>query len=185
MSWRPGTSRSPRVTWRGAHVTTGAVTGVPNRLERGGFVTRQPDPTDGRRVRVVAVPAAAERVREIYGPFYERLAALFDRYPSEEIALLADWFTRAGEEALAYLERSRRGAGGGMPRRRAGAGPRSPWPSQRRTRSIRYVRFWEPSSLVTVTTADVRPVLSTTTAAYGSRVVAVTAARFGLAVATR
>ncbi|TQE36516.1 MarR family winged helix-turn-helix transcriptional regulator [Streptomyces ipomoeae] len=89
-----------------AHVTTGAVTGVLNRLERGGFVTRQPDPADGRRVRVVAVPAAAERVGEIYGPFYERLAELFGRYTPDEIALLTDWFTRAGEVARTYLEES-------------------------------------------------------------------------------
>src|SRR5690349_7563564 len=37
------------------HVTTGAMTGILNRLERAGFVTRRPDPGDRRRVRVAAV----------------------------------------------------------------------------------------------------------------------------------
>ncbi|MGW0710642.1 MarR family winged helix-turn-helix transcriptional regulator [Streptomyces sp. NPDC002643] len=90
-----------------AHVTTGAITGVLNRLERGGYVTRRPDPADGRRVRVVAVPAAAERVRAIYEPFYERLVELFAQYRPDEIALLTDWFTRAGEVARVHLEESR------------------------------------------------------------------------------
>ncbi|MBE4739148.1 MULTISPECIES: MarR family winged helix-turn-helix transcriptional regulator [Streptomyces] len=90
-----------------AHVTTGAVTGVLNRLERGGFVTRQPDPADRRRVRVVAVPDAAERVVAVYGPFYARLAELFARYSPDELGLLVDWFTRAGELARGYLDESR------------------------------------------------------------------------------
>ncbi|MBA4862231.1 MarR family transcriptional regulator [Streptomyces sp. PSKA54] len=89
-----------------AHVTTGAVTGILNRLERGGFVTREPDPADRRRVRVAAVPAAAERVRTVYEPYYARLAELFADYTPDEIAVLADWFTRAGALARAYLDES-------------------------------------------------------------------------------
>jgi DNA-binding MarR family transcriptional regulator len=89
-----------------AHVTTGAVTGILNRLERGGFVARQPDPADRRRVRVVAVPAAAERVQTVYGPYYSRLAKLLAEYTPDEIAVLADWFTRAGTLARAYLDDS-------------------------------------------------------------------------------
>ncbi|MEV7992998.1 helix-turn-helix domain-containing protein [Streptomyces sp. NPDC086077] len=92
-----------------AHVTTGAVTGILNRLERGGFVTRQPDPADRRRVRVAAVPAAAERVRAIYEPYYVLLADLFTRYTPDETAVIADWFTRAGTLARTYLEESREG----------------------------------------------------------------------------
>ncbi|MFF4327835.1 MarR family winged helix-turn-helix transcriptional regulator [Streptomyces sp. NPDC001591] len=89
-----------------AHVTTGAVTGIVNRLERGGYVTRQPDPADGRRVRVVAVPEAAQRVRAVYEPYYALLAQLFATYSPEEVAVLNDWFTRAGALAATYLEES-------------------------------------------------------------------------------
>ncbi|MCF3178491.1 MarR family transcriptional regulator [Streptomyces polychromogenes] len=86
-----------------AHVTTGAATGIINRLERGGYVTRQPDPADGRRVRVVAVPEAAQRVRAVYEPYYALLAQLFATYSPDEVAVLNDWFTRAGALAAAYL----------------------------------------------------------------------------------
>ncbi|WP_149824072.1 MarR family winged helix-turn-helix transcriptional regulator [Streptomyces tailanensis] len=90
-----------------AHVTTGAVTGVLNRLERGGFVTRRPDPADRRRIRVIAVPDAAEKVRAVYEPYYARLAELFAQYTPDQLALLTDWFTSAGQLARAYLEESR------------------------------------------------------------------------------
>lgn len=91
---------------RRAHVTTGAVTGILNRLERGGFVSRGPDPADRRRVRITPVPAAAERVQDVYGPYYALLTDLFADYTPDEIAVLADWFTRAGALTRAYLDES-------------------------------------------------------------------------------
>ncbi|GAB2874454.1 MarR family transcriptional regulator [Streptomyces deserti] len=87
-----------------AHVTTGAVTGILNRLERAGYIARRPDPTDRRRVRVAAEPAAVARIREVYEPYYARLTALFADYSPEEIAVLHDWFARASTLAAAYLE---------------------------------------------------------------------------------
>ncbi|WP_030938644.1 MarR family winged helix-turn-helix transcriptional regulator [Streptomyces sp. NRRL S-646] len=87
-----------------AHVTTGAVTGILNRLERAGYVTRRPDPTDRRRVRVAALPDAEARVREVYEPYYARLNQLFADYSPDEIAVLTDWFTRASALAAGYLE---------------------------------------------------------------------------------
>jgi DNA-binding MarR family transcriptional regulator len=78
-----------------ARLTTGAVTGVLNRLERAGYIRRTADPDDRRRVYVVMEETAQERILEVYGPFYQRLAALFGDYDADEIAVLADWFTRA------------------------------------------------------------------------------------------
>ncbi|MFI8349288.1 MarR family transcriptional regulator [Streptomyces sp. NPDC085596] len=85
-------------------VTTGAVTGILNRLERAGYVTRRPDPTDRRRVRVAAVPAAVSRVEAAYGAHYERLMTLFADYTPAELATITDWFTRA--TALAHESRA-------------------------------------------------------------------------------
>jgi DNA-binding MarR family transcriptional regulator len=86
------------------HVTTGAVTGILNRLERAGYITRRPDPTDRRRIRVAAQPDAVARVREVYEPYYARLGQLFADYSPDEIAVLNDWFTRASALAADYLE---------------------------------------------------------------------------------
>ncbi|MDX3308962.1 MarR family transcriptional regulator [Streptomyces sp. ME08-AFT2] len=88
-------------------VTTGAVTGILNRLERAGYVTRRADPKDRRRVRVAAVPSAVARAYALYEPHYVRLNALFADYSPEEIAVLTDWFTRATALANAYREELR------------------------------------------------------------------------------
>ncbi|MBX9423909.1 MULTISPECIES: MarR family transcriptional regulator [Streptomyces] len=87
-----------------ANLTTGAVTGVLNRLEKAGYAHRVPDPADRRRVRVVADPAAAARVIALYQPFYARLEEVFARYTPEETAVIADWFTHAAEAARAHLD---------------------------------------------------------------------------------
>ncbi|MER7931706.1 MULTISPECIES: helix-turn-helix domain-containing protein [unclassified Streptomyces] len=87
-----------------AHVTTGAVTGILNRLERAGYVTRRPDPDDRRRVRVAAVPDAVGRVGAVYAGHYRGLADLFADYTADELAVLTDWFTRATRLAHESLE---------------------------------------------------------------------------------
>ncbi|WP_329292310.1 MarR family winged helix-turn-helix transcriptional regulator [Streptomyces pseudovenezuelae] len=90
-----------------AHVTTGAVTGILNRLERGGYVTRVPDPNDRRRVRVAALPDAVTKVVALYQPYYDRLDTVFAGYSADEIAVLHDWFSRSTNLALAYIEELR------------------------------------------------------------------------------
>lgn len=105
-------------------LTTGAVTGVLNRLERAGYARRVPDPADRRRVRVVADPAAAARVIAVYQPMYDRLATVFADYTPDEIAVIADWFGRAAVEIRAHCAQVRSGelTAGGL---RPGLRPRS------------------------------------------------------------
>ncbi|MEU6282073.1 MarR family transcriptional regulator [Streptomyces sp. NPDC047028] len=91
-----------------AHVTTGAVTGILNRLERAGYITRHPDPSDRRRVRVAAVPAAITRIEAMYAGHYKRLTALFADYSAEELSVITSWFTRATDLAHEYLEKLNR-----------------------------------------------------------------------------
>lgn len=47
-------------------LTPGAATRIVDRLTREGYVRREPDPEDGRRVRVVAVPERAAEVAALY-----------------------------------------------------------------------------------------------------------------------
>ncbi|MDG9702709.1 MarR family transcriptional regulator [Streptomyces sp. DH37] len=92
-----------------ANLTSGAVTGVLDRLERAGYARREPDPADRRRVRIVPDDSAAERVTAVYEPFYQGLSELFADYGTDEIAVLNDWFTRAAELMGERLEEIRRG----------------------------------------------------------------------------
>jgi DNA-binding MarR family transcriptional regulator len=72
-------------------LSTGAVTGVIDRLERAGYVKRTRDPDDRRRVIVELVPENVARFGEYFEPiarvFRERLAS----YSDEQIAVLLDW----------------------------------------------------------------------------------------------
>ncbi|MEU5654619.1 MarR family transcriptional regulator [Streptomyces sp. NPDC047737] len=96
-----------------ARLTTGAVTGVLNRLEKAGYARRRPVEGDRRRVHVVMEESAQARVLAVYGPFYDRLGTLFADYGPEEIAVLTDWFTRARAAMQESLEEIRGGTEGG------------------------------------------------------------------------
>ncbi|WP_436758411.1 MarR family winged helix-turn-helix transcriptional regulator [Streptosporangium sp. V21-05] len=80
-----------------AGLTTGAVTGVVNRLESAGYARRVPDPDDRRRVRIVPEKDSAARIAVAYEPTYRRLTELFESYGPEELAAISDWFTRAAD----------------------------------------------------------------------------------------
>src|SRR5882757_9685446 len=49
-------------------VTTGAVTGAVDRLERAGFARRVADPADRRRVKIEVTPEFYARAAAIWGP---------------------------------------------------------------------------------------------------------------------
>ncbi|MGC5223034.1 MarR family winged helix-turn-helix transcriptional regulator [Micromonospora sp. DT81.3] len=76
----------------------GAITAVIDRLERAGYVTRQRDGADRRRVIVTAVP---ETVLAKVGPIYGRIAARWADYletlSDEQLQFAEELFTRATE----------------------------------------------------------------------------------------
>jgi DNA-binding MarR family transcriptional regulator len=95
-------------------MSTGAVTAMLDRLERSGYVRRLRDPDDRRRVLVEPAELAAERGREIYGPFAEQTGPMFSRFTDAELTLIRD-FLRLGssfyEVQIDRIERlARRGS---------------------------------------------------------------------------
>ena len=89
-------------------LTTGAITGVIDRLEKSGCARRDRDPNDRRRV--IVQPAQGETEREI-GPYFSSMARamaeLYARYTDEELALILDFVTRAGAVGQAETARLR------------------------------------------------------------------------------
>ncbi|MFE3189330.1 MarR family winged helix-turn-helix transcriptional regulator [Nocardia sp. NPDC059240] len=81
-------------------LTTGAITRMIDRLLKGGFVRREHDSKDRRRVIITAVD---ERVAEI-APHYEVLAREFGKiagdYSDAELTLLLEIFNRLHETAV-------------------------------------------------------------------------------------
>ena len=76
----------------------GAITTAIDRLERAGFVIRDRDPNDRRRVIVTAVPEAIfARFGEVYGRVGARWNAYLDTLSDEQLAFANELFARAAE----------------------------------------------------------------------------------------
>lgn len=89
-------------------LTTGAVTGVIDRLERAGYARRVPDPSDRRRVRVQVTPAFYERAERIWGPMAtDWQSTLAKRFTAEELGLIMDFLRTASQLGRCHMQRLR------------------------------------------------------------------------------
>lgn len=70
-------------------LTTGAITGVVDRLERAGFVRREYDPNDRRRVIIQPDREKAEReIAPLFESMAHAMADLASRYSEQELAII-------------------------------------------------------------------------------------------------
>ncbi len=87
-------------------LSTGAITGVVDRLERAGYVCRQRDPEDRRRVVVAVLPRADQEIGPCYEQLQEGFFQLCSDYTDEQLAMLEDFFrrcSRLGSESLTRM----------------------------------------------------------------------------------
>jgi DNA-binding MarR family transcriptional regulator len=92
---------------RELRLTTGAITGLVDRLERAGFARRVADPDDRRRVLVTAT-SKERKVGALYAPLAAGLRRAIDRYSDRDLATLTDFIRRlrsAVAETSAKLQR--------------------------------------------------------------------------------
>jgi MarR family transcriptional regulator, organic hydroperoxide resistance regulator len=69
-------------------LTTGAITNVIDRLEKVGFVKREKDPKDRRKVIVVLIPERHEKKKKYYEPFANDVFSLFSGYSKKDLKFL-------------------------------------------------------------------------------------------------
>jgi DNA-binding MarR family transcriptional regulator len=81
-------------------LTTGAITGVIDRLEKAGFVRRVKDPSDRRRVIIEPLVKRIERrIGPLFASLAEATAELCARYSLAELAVIRDFTARAHQMA--------------------------------------------------------------------------------------
>lgn len=66
-------------------LTTGGVTVMLDRLEKGGYLKREPNPRDRRSVLVHLNPAKVKKMQGFYGEINERMSALLDATPERDL----------------------------------------------------------------------------------------------------
>jgi DNA-binding MarR family transcriptional regulator len=69
-------------------LTTGAVTSVIDRLEKGGYVRREKNPNDRRKVMVVLIPERNKSIRDHYDPLNAEIHNLLSDYGKKELKIL-------------------------------------------------------------------------------------------------
>ena len=80
-------------------LTTGAITGVVDRLEKAGLVRRERDEADRRKVFIVTVPENVARIGRFYVPLQQGMQKLWGTYSDAELQLLLR-FTSQGQKTM-------------------------------------------------------------------------------------
>lgn len=90
---------------RAVGVTSGAVTGAIDRLEKAGFARRVADPADRRRVRIEVTPEFRARAETIWGPvaadWHRELA---DRFTAAELQTAIEFLEMTNELGRRHLD---------------------------------------------------------------------------------
>jgi DNA-binding MarR family transcriptional regulator len=86
-------------------VSTAAATGAIDRLVTAGHVSRQPHPSDRRRLLIVPEPESVRRAMTSLMPMILETNALLDDYTDEERATITDYLSRTVAVLTRTLER--------------------------------------------------------------------------------
>lgn len=85
-------------------LTTGAITGVVDRLEKAGFVRRERDEHDRRKVFIVLVPQAIARIAKLYEHMQRAMLKNWESYSDDELRLLLRFASQGYETMLSATE---------------------------------------------------------------------------------
>ncbi len=93
---------------RATGLTTGAVTGIIDRLEKAGLARRVRDTQDRRKVYVRMTAAGGAKAAALYGPMGRAIDRLAAKHTAAEIAFLTRYFDESRAVLLAEIARLNR-----------------------------------------------------------------------------
>ncbi|EST54696.1 MarR family transcriptional regulator [Brevibacillus panacihumi W25] len=86
-------------------LTTGAITSVIDRLEQAGYVIRDKDPNDRRRVVVKSVPEGAARISPLFQSVAQSTLQIISQYTDEELQLILNFIRQCNDMTLAEMNK--------------------------------------------------------------------------------
>ena len=93
---------------RATGLTTASITGVVDRLEQAGYVSRERDPNDRRRVVVtLSLDQAMRNVASVFLPIMRDWRELAARYSDDELRVIVDFYARMEQVFRNHLIRLR------------------------------------------------------------------------------
>lgn len=98
---------TPGWLMRETGLTSGAITGVVDRLETAGFVRREHDPHDRRKVIVRPEPKRLAELMKYYTPLQNAMTHLWTSYTSSELQLILEFTRRGCDTSMRELDRIR------------------------------------------------------------------------------
>ena len=85
-------------------LTTGAVTGLVDRMEKAGLVRRERDEEDRRKVHIVMVPEALGRIGRFYEPLQKAVTKDWEGFTDAELRLVLRFMTQGYDTMLGVLD---------------------------------------------------------------------------------
>ena len=74
-------------------LTSGAITGVVARLERAGYLRREPNPRD-RRKQVLQLALERSPIQDVIAPLRKDVAALLENFDTRQLTAIAEFLAR-------------------------------------------------------------------------------------------
>jgi DNA-binding MarR family transcriptional regulator len=95
---------SPSALARRAGLHPATMTGILDRLERGGWIVRERDPADRRAVLIRAERGRGAEVLRLYAGMNRAMDQIIGQYDEAQLELLADFLRRTAEAGQAAAE---------------------------------------------------------------------------------
>jgi DNA-binding MarR family transcriptional regulator len=85
------------------HLTSGAITGVVARLERAGYIRREPDPHDRRRQILRPVVERMRDIHQVFDPIRKDVTALLESFDTHQLTAIAEFLARSTDVAYRHV----------------------------------------------------------------------------------
>jgi len=90
-------------------LTGPAVTAAIDRLESRGYVTRERNTDDRRRITIRAVPAKLQKANQAYAGLTDAMTRLLERYDAAQFALIAEYLSQTTQVLAEQTAKLRNG----------------------------------------------------------------------------